>query len=677
MAPRSFGCRKIGAIVRGKMTAVTSTAECKRRFGINWKSATVTGTVVQVVTPPKGSGKQASVVVDWNIGSETKRKEVKIMNVRLEPPPIVTPMPNSAEETESEDEELVADIAIFGNNDEVTPPTDKAYVHGMEWSEKEIRLPLNGYIVQLPWKVRHVTGQNLGENQGTNGFTPFTYFTWMFPMSHLGSIVTLTNVNLNRNGKLATTASEILRFMGVIVLMSRYEFGRRRDLWATSSDNKYIPAPNFGKIMAQHRFHTLRANIRFSDAGSTDDDGEANRWGLVDDFVKAINQHREFFVTPSDLICVDESMSRWYGLGGDWIDVGLPTYRAIDRKPENGCEIKNSACGRSGIMLRMEIVKSPTEDAEIGKSSGLTHGAAVTKRLVEPWMNTNRIVCGDSYFASVNTAQALYDVGLRFIGVVKTAHKKFPAKYLGAKPVNGRGNWISMHHKDVSRNCDIAAVLWVDRERRYFVATAGNCLPGSKIYRERWRRVNDSTVKIITETDIPQIAETYYEAASQIDRHNRCRQHDLNLEKKFQVREWSIRVNTSLLAVCIVDAWLLYKGSQGSRDIMTPNQFYGKLAEQLIDNDYAVTGTRSRNVDVPATKVTASGIGPHLTPTTRKRKLQNGTPTNFAMQGRCKMCKNGARSSYVCSECPDVWLCHSKKGRFCFIDHFNQKHVHE
>ena len=32
-------------------------------------------------------------------------------------------------------------------------------------------------------------------------------------------------------------------------------------------------------------------------------------------------------------------------------------YVAIERKPESGGEIQNSACGKSGVMLRLKIVK--------------------------------------------------------------------------------------------------------------------------------------------------------------------------------------------------------------------------------------------------------------------------------------------------------------------------------
>ena len=63
------------------------------------------------------------------------------------------------------------------------------------------------------------------------------------------------------------------------------------------------------------------------------------------------------YFEPSHLKCVDESISRWYGLCGTWINCGLPFYVAIDRKSEDGCEIQNSCCALAGIMLRLKIAK--------------------------------------------------------------------------------------------------------------------------------------------------------------------------------------------------------------------------------------------------------------------------------------------------------------------------------
>jgi len=88
---------------------------------------------------------------------------------------------------------------------------------------------------------------------------------------------------------------------------------------------------------------------------------EQHRWCMVQDFVDRVNEHRSTHVQPGEVICIDESMTRWYGLGGSWINMGLPMHVAIDRKPENGCEIQDSCCAKSNVMLRLKIVKSATE----------------------------------------------------------------------------------------------------------------------------------------------------------------------------------------------------------------------------------------------------------------------------------------------------------------------------
>jgi hypothetical protein len=103
---------------------------------------------------------------------------------------------------------------------------------------------------------------------------------------------------------------------------------------------------------------------------------ERYRWMRVDDLVHRFNKHRRLFFSPSDRICVDESISRWYGQGGYWINHGPPDYEAIDREPENGAEIQNAACGRSGIMLSLKLVTS----IEYGTGKLLLpHGTEIVK----------------------------------------------------------------------------------------------------------------------------------------------------------------------------------------------------------------------------------------------------------------------------------------------------------
>ena len=64
--------------------------------------------------------------------------------------------------------------------------------------------------------------------------------------------------------------------------------------------------------------------------------------------------------------------------------------------------------------------------------NGVTHGAAVLMELVLPWANTHKIVCSESYFASVTASELLYLNGLYFIGVVKTATRKYLMAHLAS-----------------------------------------------------------------------------------------------------------------------------------------------------------------------------------------------------------------------------------------------------
>ena len=88
----------------------------------------------------------------------------------------------------------------------------------------------------------------------------------------------------------------------------------------------------------------------------------------MEDFTDNFNSHRKKYVKPSHTLCVDESISRWYGLGGHWINMGLPMYISLDRKPEDGAEIQNCCDGHSNIMLRLKLVKSAEEAAVIAAS---------------------------------------------------------------------------------------------------------------------------------------------------------------------------------------------------------------------------------------------------------------------------------------------------------------------
>ena len=680
--------QQIGNAVHTRASLVTSAAECKRLYGSLWKSKKLNGTVVSVEVSMDSGRRQTSITADWLIQDRIKRHALKLVNMKSgEAPEDVTAdvADEQAVQNESPDLQLTdvntPPIPAIGNNTPIGVEGVSITAHEREWTNREVSLPLNGSTAQRPWKVIGPTGDVLIQGNPKYEMEPYDFFMWMFPQDHLTAITELTNVKLEKGNLLRTTAGEILRFFGVLILMSRFEFSSRRSLWSTESVSKYVPLPQFGKIISRNRFEALCSAITFSHSS---DNGDCDsRWSLVSGFVRAINRHRRAHVVPAHTICVDESMSRWYGLGGDWISKGLPHYVAMDRKPENGCEIKTACCGVSGILLGMELVLSASETKKRRYEASLPHGTAVVLRLVEPWFNTNRLVCADSGFASVTAGAVLFRYGLRFTGVVKTATREFPMRFLSSQELSHRGDHLTMVSESSETSPSVMAVLWMDRERRYFVSTTGTTLHSEPIVRSRWRSVGEGAQLVEMEIPVPEVIDTYYKTCSQIDRHNRCRQDDLGLEKKFEVNDWSLRVNTSLLSMCIVDSWLLYKGSMGARNCRSQKDYYAKLADQLIDNSFDAIGLRNQpcsDNDKPANPL-AYGTGIYLTPTNKRRKI-NGNVSKAVHQARCKICKLHKKSKYLCSECLlkgniEVWLCHSDTGRDCFQRHLQHLHQRE
>ena len=138
-------------------------------------------------------------------------------------------------------------------------------------------------------------------------------FLLMFTTNYFLKIFQLTNTQLEKVLQRETNWQEILKFFGVLVLMTRFELGSRVSLWLTFYPSKYVPAAHFGKTGMFHpRFDFLFCWIWFSDQPNRRPAGisaELYWWKLVYDFVKAFNlHHREKFI-PVTFICKNKCIS--------------------------------------------------------------------------------------------------------------------------------------------------------------------------------------------------------------------------------------------------------------------------------------------------------------------------------------------------------------------------------
>ena len=390
MPPQPDPRRIVGGSCWAKSTAVSN--DSRRIYGVDAAKIWLRGTVLEVLTSRTEGAQRASTYIKakFTVGNTEKVKVILISQLKKDNPvlpdaPQVAPQETVATAPGENGADIspstttgAAPVAATAPATEGTEESGRSSVrlptvtvHNRQWFEGDTELPTNGPFTRRTWKLTcQYSGRDLTPGCDLlRELKPFDFFMAVFPSSQLKLMVEETSANLAAKGHPQTTRGEVLKFFGVLLLITRFEFGDRRDLWSTRSSSKYIPAAAFGEKtgMSRDRFELILQQLVWSRQPAERPEGmshEAYRWMLVEDFVANFNEHRQQYFCPSWHMCADESISQWYGLGGHWINIGLPMYVAMDRKPEDGMEIQNVCCAISGVMCQLKLVKTAAANAE-------------------------------------------------------------------------------------------------------------------------------------------------------------------------------------------------------------------------------------------------------------------------------------------------------------------------
>ncbi len=145
--------------------------------------------------------------------------------------------------------------------------------HGVLWKQKDVNAPIGGRIPRRYWQMRTFGGDSITEGDDAGPArsrrTTIDYFMASFPHVHLLEIVRVTSDKLQRKQKRGLSTGELLKFFGVLVLGTRYKFGRRAELWATEAGNHLLQAPCFRSRtgMSRNRFDDIFSSLSFSKQG--------------------------------------------------------------------------------------------------------------------------------------------------------------------------------------------------------------------------------------------------------------------------------------------------------------------------------------------------------------------------------------------------------------------------
>ena len=175
-------------------------------------------TMTEVTTPPAAT--EPTLEAPTNVDASLEEPTVAVLR---EPPPLTTENNNNI---------------ITNNNTPLAQHTEvAATVHDQEWfvDYPAMKLPVNGNYHFCNWAIKTRMGYMLrqgGDHQ--NSYSHLEYFLMLFPPEQLQLILQLTNNELAMARKNYTMAGEIVKFFGVMLLVTQFEFGSRASLWSNT-----------------------------------------------------------------------------------------------------------------------------------------------------------------------------------------------------------------------------------------------------------------------------------------------------------------------------------------------------------------------------------------------------------------------------------------------------------
>jgi hypothetical protein len=327
-----------------------------------------------------------------------------------------------------------------------------------------------------------------------------------------------------------------------------------------------------------------------------------------------------------------------------------------------GAELKTVADALTGRMLRCEVAEGKHVHDKWEFEDVYQHTTATCMRLAEPWFNSGRIFCGDSWFGSVQSAIAHAKNGVHFIGLVKTAHSGFPKKQLLSKlkdkPI---GTVVTMVAEIMNVKLIACGYKETEEMDRCYISTCG-----TTDTQEHDCEVQDDTTGVIKRSKQrgPKIHCEFRRASPKIDIHNMKRQGIMRIERIWITHRYAHRLFATIgIGMTATNVVLDIQNNEGyatnvnGTDDQRFMEHIKRLAFSLMHNKYLKKDQRIQNPMVlrtsPAKKTAGASPLQHTAgadndahPLSAYSKLY-GFPTRFQLS--CDVC--GKKATTYCTTC--------------------------
>ena len=216
---------------------------------------------------------------------------------------------------------------------------------------------------KMPWYFKGPFGEKIGPgNEKYSKMSRLDAWLISYPPKQLelSRVETLKKLQKIHPNDVFTTKEQVT-FLGVCLLMTRTNYsGSRRNLWdGRQMYSKYINGQDFNKTgMGRNRFELIWTCYVWSvqpDVRPPEMTSAEYRWMLIRDHVDNFNRHRAVNFHPGGTLIVDETIIRWYGMGGEYVNVGAMAW--VGNMSMSGSHIMSPSIGSPTMDSRSKIAR--------------------------------------------------------------------------------------------------------------------------------------------------------------------------------------------------------------------------------------------------------------------------------------------------------------------------------
>ena len=438
----------------------------------------------------------------------------------------------------SEDESSIIENVVLEESFEFSDDTVRDDMNGDVDEDDDTPLSVRNERMDGIWEKKRKRSFNppFTEETGPKNFSddiqnPGEVFLCLFSEQIIQLIVEQTNLYIKHKGMVseATTSEEIMKFLGLNILMGMKRLPSYRDYWST---NLQMNDPYISSVMPVKRFSFLLSNLHLNDTSKEPKRNEPGYDKLykVAPFLDIVSETYKHFYNPTKNQAIDESMIKFKGRSS------MKQYMPM--KPiKRGYKVWVRA-DEYGYICEFQMYTG-----KIGNKTESLLGERVIKDLSQVLAHKNYRIYFDNYFTTVNLMASLLNDGILACGTVRKDRKDLPKIQEVEKNMSPGDSEFRTSYKGVQW------LKWIDKKPVHFLSNFHDPSVISHVN----RRQKDGSLREVT---CPQMAKDYNSHMGCVDKADMLKSY---YEISRKSKKWWHRIFWHFVDATLVNSFIIYR----------------------------------------------------------------------------------------------------------------------